>query len=344
MARLLRESANGLAKLSSELWLWKGRHVKLLDGSTLSAPDTAENQKQYPQHGLQKKGVGFPIIRCVGVVSLSCGAIFDLAFGRYQGKGTGELALLSKLLHCFQNGDVAVADACYCSYFLIADLLSRGVDVLFRMHGSRHFDFRSGKRLGKKDHLVIWKKPVRPKWMDNETYLRMPNEICIRETYIEVKCKGFRTKSLTVASSFTDPKCTTAADLGDLYYQRWHVELDLRSIKQVLQMDVLRGKTPEMVHREIWVHLLAYNLVRALMAKTARKYRRTPRTLSFKVVVQLLITLQNTTVSEGTIMKIIAVYTVGDRPGRFEPRARKRRPGDYNLLKVPRAQARKALL
>ena len=204
--------------------------MKLVDGTTVSMPDTAQNQARFPQHGQQEAGVGFPLARLVGMIALSNGAVLDAAIGPYQGKGTGEHGLFRELKRCFVEGDVMLADGYFCSYFLIADMLRRAVDGLFEQHGARITDFRRGERLGVRDHLVWWSKPARPDWMSVEEYRGYPDEIKVREVKVGQK---------VLVSTLLSPRKTPKAALGELFWQRWNVELDLRNIKTTLGMGAL---------------------------------------------------------------------------------------------------------
>ena len=310
-------------------WLWLGRHVKLGDGTTLLAPDTDANQQAWPQQRSQKPGVGFPILRMVVLLSLATGALCGVASGPYKGKETGEPALLRKLLDRFQDGDVFLGDCCFCSYFLLALLLGQGVDVVTRQHQRRRTDFRCGRRLGEKDHVLFWQRPSRPKWMDEETYATIPQTLTVRELEVRVEIRGFRVKQLVVVTTLTDGERYPRAEIARLFRARWHVELDLRNAKTTLRLDDLRCKTPEMVRREILVHWLAYNLIRKVMAQAALSEERLPRELSFAAALavvagawdhatlarhDILITLAKTQ------WQLIVWQRVGDRPDRVEPR------------------------
>jgi DDE family transposase len=334
-------------------WLWKGRHVRLIDGTTVSMPDTTANQAAYPQSTVQAPGVGFPMIRLVLLLSLATALVTDMALGPYAGKETGETALVRQLLDRFQPDDVLLADRYYCSYFLMALLQERGVPLVARMHQSRNYDFRRGRRLGRGDHLVLWTRPARPDWMEPATYERMPRTLEVREVQVQVHQAGFRVAALVVVTTLTDAEQYPHADIAELYHQRWLVELDIRAIKISLGMDVLRCQSPDLVRKEIWVCLLAYNLIRKTMLQAALLSKLSPRQLSFTAA------LQKIAVSWGTIvilpaavvrtlidvhLRDLAHHRVGDRPDRVEPRAIKRRPKPHRLLQVPRAQARAALL
>jgi hypothetical protein len=351
--QLVRGSGANLEDKLPEKWLWKKRHVKLIDGSTVSMPDTDANQAAYPQQKAQKDGLGFPIARLVGVLSLSTGAIIDLSLGPYQGKRTGEHALLRQLLGCFRAGDVALADAYYCSYFLIAIFRAMGVDIVCRLHGARYSDFRRGKSLGKGDHIAIFERPKRPEWMSIELYESIPKTLQVRETKIAVATPGFRVQSFVVVSTFLDSKKFTGNDLGELYRRRWHAELDLRNIKITMQMEVLRCQTPAMVRKEIWTHLLSYNLLRKIIMDAAIKANIYPREISFKRTQQTLnayrlLWIYNPAVDcelvYENLLDAIVCAKIMNRPGRVEPRAKKRRPKQLDRLMVPRKVARERLL
>jgi hypothetical protein len=348
-----RRTAETIQDTAPPPWLWKGRHVKLVDGTTVSMPDTRDNQRAYPQAPTQKPGVGFPIARLVALISLASGAVLDTAIGPYQGKETGEPALFRQLWDRLRRGDVVLGDCCYGSYFGLAGLVGRGVDALVRMHQRRHYDFGLGQLLGAEDHIVGWTKPDRPAWMSVAEYDALPATLRVRELRLKIGIAGFRVQELVLVTTLLDAGESTAAELGALFRRRWHVELDLRAIKSVMQMDVLRCDTAEMVRKEIWVHLLGYNLVRGLMSEAAAECGCGPRELSFKGALQALRAFAEVmeVVGEGlreqlraVLREVIGRARVGDRPDRVEPRAVKRRPKPHDLLNKPRSEARKALL
>lgn len=344
LTRLTREVGARLCAEQPEAWRWRGRDVKLIDGTTVSMPDTAANQARFPQSREQKPGLGFPMARLVAVVSLSCGTVLEWAISACEGKQTGETALLWRLMPHFTRGDVVIADGYYCGYFMIAALVALEVDVVMPQHHRRHTDFRRGRRLGTRDHVVTWQRPQRPDWMDEATYATMPETLVMRECRV-----GGRTLVTTLANAHAVPKPA----LAELYSYRWQVELDLRAIKTVMQMDILRCKTPAMVEKEIAVHLLAYNLVRAVMAQAAVGANLLLRQLSFKAVLQLLNAFemhlrhcprQHLAKRYETLLAGIASCRLPHRPGRVEPRAVKRRPKQYWLLTKPRRVLRERLL
>lgn len=314
----------------------KNRDVILADGTTVSMPDTPENQEAFPQPDSQKLGLGFPIARLVGLISLSSGSVLDAAIGPYQGKDTGEHALLRQMLDTLSAGNVLLADRNYCSYFMIAILQTINVDVVIQNHVSRKSDFRRGKRLGKLDHIVMWNKPKCPAWMDEKTYQAMPNTISMREV---------KRNTMNIVTTILDPKCVTRKEIFELYLKRWNIEVDLKFIKNILQMDILRCKTPVSVRKEIGVHLLAYNLIRTVMAQAAYIYGGLPRSISFKGTLQSLNAFQDK-ISLLPSLRLLALYEallqgiachrIGSRPGRNEPRAVKRRPKAFPRLTQPR--------
>ena len=353
LRRLLWWVAQKLQSETPEKWLWKGRNVKIMDGSTVTMPDTSENQKEYPQQRAQKKGLGFPIARFVAVFSLATGAALDVAIGKMRG-GKSEKGLLQEIwANVFQPGDLALGDRHFVGYCDVALALRRGVDVVLRQHQARSSDFRRGKRLGKDDHLVILPKPrQRPPGFPKELFLNLPSTLTLREVRFQIKQKGFRVREIILISSLLDPTEVTREELAQLFRLRWDAELDLRSIKDVMQMDVLRCKTPEMVRKEIYAHLIAYNLIRGIIAQAAARDDVHPREISFKGALQtldsflpLLWTASRThhQFLKDRILCSISCHPVRNRPDRYEPRAVKRRPKPYPLLMSPRPQARRKI-
>ena len=353
IVRLVRETARRTEARVSDAWLWKGRSVTLVDGTTVSMPDSLANQEAYPQSKTQGIGLGFPLVRLVALISLATGVVRDLALGPYQGKETGETALFRTLWGGLEAGEIVLGDRYFGSFFGIAGLSERGVDVLFRMHQRRKFDFRRGRRLGVLDHVVSWSKPARPDWMDEATYAQIPEELTVRELRVTVDQPGFRVNELVLVTTLLDAGSYSKQEIARLFLQRWNIELDFRSIKDVLQMDVLRCRAPEMVRKEIWMHLLAYNLIRGVMRDAAEAHEKSPRQLSFKGALQTMTGFQDAlrwatpihrVALVGEMLKAISGHEVGDRFGRVEPRANKRRPKPQRFLMEPRRQARKALM
>lgn len=348
---LTRATGRDLAQQLPDAWRWHGHRVKLVDGTTVTMPDTPELQQAFPQQCQQAPGLGFPIARVLVVFCLASGSVLDAALGRYQGKATGENKLFRALSDCMEPNDVFVGDRYYGSFWELALLRQRGAHGAFRVNQRRRIDFRTGQRLGPNDHLVTWTKPKqRPEGMDEATYDMLPAQLQVREVRVIVRQRGFRVKMLVLATTLLDATVYPANDLADLYRDRWHAELNLRSLKGPLGLDVLRCKSPEMVCKEFWARLLAYNLVRGVMAQAAAAHGTTPDRISFKGTLQ---TLAEFAPFAGpappalsialwqALIEAIASHQVGNRPDRVEPRAKKRRPKAYPLLRRPRHEARK---
>jgi hypothetical protein len=319
-------------------WHWRGRPVRLVDGATVIMPDTDANQADFPQPGSQKPGLGFPQCRIVGLICLGSGAVVDAAISACRGKGSDEQSLLRRQLNTLVRGDVLLGDAFYATYFLLCDLVERGVDAVFEQHGSRQrtTDFGLGERLGERDHLLVLSKPtIKPDWMSPEDYARAPARVTVRE---------LRAGGKTLVTTLLCPKQTSKEAIKRLYRARWHVELDLRNIKTTLGMERLSCQTPAMAVKEVWVYLLAYNLIRLMMAQAALRSDHLPRQLSFKHTVQIWLAWMPHAYHGGIahpdeLFVLIAQQTVGNRPGRIEPRAIKRRQNTYPLLTKPRSIA-----
>jgi hypothetical protein len=338
--KLVEVIADEMQRRAPGQWKWRERHVKLVDGSSTQMPDTPENQKEFPQHGRQKKGAGYPCARLVGVISLATGALLGIGMAKFKGKGTGEHSILRELMHCFSEGDVAIGDAYYAAYFLIAELQRMGVDFVFEQHGARSTDFRAGKKLGYRDHIVTWIKPACPKWMTKEEYASVPDELTVREVQI---------RSKVLVTSFIDPRQVSKREVGRLFEQRWHIEVDLRNIKSTLGMDKLSCRSPDMCGKELWVYMLAYNLVRLLMAEAAVRADVLPRQLSFQHTVEAWLAWAHRQINLGPpesldmLFDIIGAVRVGNRPGRAEPRVIKQRPKAFPRLNTTRREARRKL-
>jgi len=354
-SEVARQTGRALEANVDPKWLWKGRRVHVFDGSSVSMPDTPANQRAYPQPDTQKPGLGFPLARIAVVFSLACGAVLDLAIRRYAGKGQSELAMLRTLWNLFHPGDVVLADRLMCSWVDMVMLKNRGVDTVTALC-RRKGDFRRGKRLGNGDHIVQWSKPRKPRSIDQKTYNSLPEFLTVRETRVRVEQAGFRTQMIIVVTTLLDTEEITRDDLAQLYRARWNAELDLRSLKRTMQMEILRCKTPELVRKEIWTHLLAYNLIRTIIAQAATKHGIEPRSISFKGTIQTLEAFQPVIAIQGQLnlgfrmnlyqqlLDAIVIHRVADRPDRFEPRLRKRRPKHYGFLRKPRHQTKRDMV
>lgn len=350
---LTRQTGRRLHQQADPSWLWHQRQVKIVDGTGLSMPDTPENQKEFPQPEQVAAGVGFPLLRLVVVFSLAVGTVLDAAMGKFKGKGTGEVSLF-RSLDVLEPGDVLLADRLYANFWDVARARDQKVDVVLRMHAGRRKLWFRGRGHSTKNKRVWWHKPPRPAWMSEADYQTFPEWLRLRALRVDVRQRGFRTRRLVLVTTLLDAEAYPAKDLADLYRRRWQAELDLRSLKQTLKMDVLRGQTPAMVRKEVWAHLLAYNLVRGVMVEAARQAKVLPEEVSFKGAQQtvnaFLPNLRTARTEEerkrlwASLVTAVARHRVGNRPDRYEPRAVKRRPKNYRRLKEPRRVERVRLV
>ena len=343
---LAKRTAQELQRNAAEEWKWNGRSVFIADGSHVSMPDTPKNQACYPQPPTQKPGLGFPLARITMLLSLATGACHDLALAPYKGKGTGETTLLRRMYDALKPSDVVLADALFDNYFLICDLRDRGVDVVVR---AKHPRVKSlTEQCRPEGDILVWQRPNKPHGMRGEQYRSYPRTLRMREVAVDARDKNNRVKQFKVVTTILDA-AIDGREIGSLYERRWNGEVNIRSIKATMQMDILRCKTPEMVEKEIWAHVLAYNLLRTVMAVAAREQGIVPCQVSFKGAKQVLtafapkIEMAQPKDRAGLIeamLRAVAYHRVGNRPGRWEPRARKsrRRPG--SPLTQPRAIAK----
>ena len=327
--------------------LWLGRRVQVIDGTGLSMPDTAANQKVWPQPSTQKPGCGFPVVKLVACFCLASGALLHWVQGTLKDH---DCRLLQKLLDCFQKGDVVLADRGFSSFANLAQLRARGVDAVLRLHQFRKLDWRSGRRLGPRDRVMRWSKgPLQGQLWTREQWAELPEHLEVRVVEIQVEVPGFRTHQLVLVTTLLDAQAFSASALGQLYFRRWAIELFFRDIKQTLGMDVLRCQTPKMVAKEIVMHAIAYNLIRALMQDIAHSQAVVLSRVSFKGTVDALRQWQELFESSQQhprrIQKLREMFyqtVAGDpllvRPDRSEPRAVKRRPKNFRLLTKPRHQ------
>lgn len=340
---LARDTGRQLSGHVPPGWRWRGRPVRLVDGTTVSLPDSEDNQQRYPQPSSQRPGLGFPQCRIVGIVCLASGAVLNAALGACQGKGGDEQSLLRSVLDTLRAGDVLLGDAYYATYFLLCALQAKGVDGVFEQQGARQrcTDYRRGCKLGVRDHLLTLNKPkIKPQWMSQADYDQAPAALQVRELSMDRK---------TLVTTLCCPKGTPKAALKALYRERWHIELDFRNIKTTLGMERLSCRTAAMAEKEIWVYLLAYNLIRLLMGQAALMADTLPRQLSFKHTVQLWTSWRQLNLSGydedvlKALFELIAQQQVGHRPGRIEPRAVKRRPKPFPLLMDTRQKAQERI-
>jgi hypothetical protein len=350
LAMLTRRTGCQTDRAALGQWRWLHRVVKLFDGSTVSMPDTPENQEAFPQSRTQAPGVGFPLARIGVLFSLAVGTVLELGIRRWAGKHQSELSILRDMIPSLEAGEVLLTDRYLCSYMEIALLQKRGVDFVGQMHARRKVDFRRGRRLGPCDHLVEWNRPKQPDWMSAEDYAAIPETLTIREFRCRIVRRGYRARTLVVATTLLDAQPYPREEIAHLYRLRWDAEINLRSLKTMMHMDVLRCQTPDMVRKEIWAHLLAYNLIRTVIAQAAARHGKDPRQISFTRAMRTLeafrpaiarVPREQLAALYEHMLTAIASHETGNRPDRLEPRQRKRRPKPYKLMTKPRSQARK---
>ena len=339
MKRLAKEIGRSVHDSAQDAWHWRGRDVFMVDGTGLSMPDTPENQLAFPQHNVATPGLGYPLMRAVAMISLSTGSVVDFAFDKHAGKGTGEGSLLREMMGTLNRGDVLLADRYYPSFAAVSTLLDQGVDIVSVSHIARKVDFSEGIQLGENDHIVEWCKPVS---RSSRNDVDGPDTIQVREFQIEIEGRTGKREKVIVVSSIVDPS-VPQKELSDLYWRRWNCELDLRSIKKSMHLDVLRCQTPEMVAKEIFCHLLAYNLLRGVMTESAKRTGLTPRQLSVKGAMQAVESFTPAMMATNAgdvlydaMLTTISAHKVGNRPGRKEPRLVKRRTERKHYMTVPR--------
>jgi Transposase DDE domain len=345
---LAKDTAQQLQETLPEAWKWNGRSVFIADGSHVSMPDTPENQAAYPQPVVQQEGIGFPLARLAVLLSLATGACHDLAIAPYAGKGTGETTLLRQMYGVLSPGDVVVADALFDNYFLACELRQRGIELVARVQaervGSRTVESKSD------GDLIIWQRPNKPHGMAGEQYRSYPESLNMRQVNVDARGQNNRAGQFKVITTILDA-AIGGDEIGELYERRWDGEVDIRSIKSTMKMDILRCKTPGMVRKEIWAHLLAYNLLRTVTAVAASENNVEPREISFKGAKQALAAFapkmeaaqpEERAELVDAMLRAVAYHRVGDRPGRWEPRARKRKPKPSKRLNQPRHIAKLA--
>jgi hypothetical protein len=345
---LARRTAQQLEDGLPEGWQWHGRRVFIADGSHVSMPDTEANQARYPQPPQQQPGLGFPLARIAVLLSLATGACHDLAIAPYTGKGTGETTLLRQLYGALQPGDVVVADALFDNYFLACELRQRGIELVARVQaervGSRTVESRAD------GDIIVWQRPNKPRGMTGEQYRSYPESLTMRQVSVDARDRNNRAEQFKVITTILDASIG-GEQIGAVYERRWDGEVDIRSIQVTMHMDILRCKRPAMVEKEIWAHLLAYNLLRTVMAVAANESHVEPRAISFKGAKQVVTAFapkleaaqpEQRAGLVAAMLKAVAYHRVGDRAGRWEPRARKRRPKPGKRLTQPRRVAKLA--
>ena len=320
---------------------WCGRRVWLVDGTTCSMPDTPELQAAFSQPTGQAPGCGFPVAKVVALFCWASGAVLEAAIGPWW---MSELHLWRKLWPVLSPGEIVLGDRFYCSFYDLVGVMRRSCDAVFRLHHRRPRDFRQGKRLGPDERLVTWQRPtwnVRPRGMKWSQWKSLPPTLTVRLIRFAVEIPGFRARRILVATTLLDPVAYPAGQIAALYRDRWLIELRFRDIKTTMGMDVLRAKSAEVVRKEIYLHLLAYNLIRALMWQAAARHGRPLHRLSFAGTLDRLNALEPfLELLEGSaraiqlyelMLRWIAHDPLPLRPNRIEPRAVKRRPKEYDL-------------
>ncbi len=342
LSTLAKRTAEELHASVDDRWKWNGRSVFILDGSSVSMPDTPENQAMYPQVPQQAAGLGFPLARITVLLSLATGACHDLAIAPYAGKGTGEKSLFRRMYGTLKPGDVVLADALFDDYFIACELCHRGIDLVAHAHFERTGSCAAESRPD--GDILVWPRPQKPRGMTGEQYRSYPKQLLMRQVTVDARDKNNRVQQFKVVTTILTPSID-GKQIGALYEHRWEGEVDIRSIKCTMQMDILRCKTPEMVHKEIWTHLLAYNLLRTVMAVAAHENDIEPRKVSFKGAKQAVTAFAPKIEAAqpedrgrliDALLTTMAYHRVGDRPGRWEPRANKRRLKPAARLTQPR--------
>jgi hypothetical protein len=282
---------------------------------------------------------------------MTTGLLHGLALGPCVGKATGESALLWELLETLNPGDILVADSYYCTYWLVGACKALGVKIVMKNHHKREDHPLYSRRINDVERVVVWDRPQRPDWMNEEEYSQQPLTIDIRLVDVRLDTPGFRPDKFTVATTIDDRHLYSADWIASVYQSRWTVELDIRSIKCTLGMDILRAKTPAMVQTELWSCLLAYNLIRLKMLQSCAISKRDPRSLSFATTLKLLAVNWLLCATVDTTPELAELgsaasssKTVGNRPGRVEPRMNKRRSKLLALMKKPRNECRAELI
>lgn len=338
LGQILSGTAKALESRAEKRHMWRGRSVKIVDGTSVSMPDTPENQTEYPQPSGQKPGCGFPIMRILAVFSLATGALLCHAKGSLH---VGENTLLGKIASAFSAGDIVLADRGFCTYAIISGMIGRSVDVLIRMREKMIKNYVVARKLGKNDFLIIWRRSA-----NLRQELHLPEEICLRMTKYSINVRGFRTKEITVLTTLTDHIHFPPESFSELYLRRWHAEINLRHLKTTMGMDILKCLTPGMIGKELAMHLIAYNLVRDIMLQAASANAVPIESISFKYSMTIMrqwspwLVLCTSKKERKSFLEDMLIYiaesTVPERPFRREPRAVKRRPKPYQLMTAPR--------
>jgi hypothetical protein len=344
---MARDAHLEMDKAADERWLWKNRRVTIIDGSTVAMSDTPDNVAVYPKRSNHHEYNGYPIARVMLASSLETGSVVDFGIAAWRGKSTGEIPIAARLIDSIERGNILLADAMFVSYSFIGLCQRGGLDFVGHKKSNRKFTIIAEQKIGDGDRLIQIKKPAIPHtgWIAADLYAELPEAMTLRETQITIEKIGFRARSITVLSTLTDAAKYSKSDLADLLLARWNIELDLRIIKRELGLNFLRGKTPDMVIKEIWINLLAFNLIRRLINVIARTDNVAPRRISFKKTLDYYLTSHRLLSFDihrlaKIVVMTISKFVIRKQEGRFEPRARKTSQGhnDYPTLTLPRRQ------
>ena len=349
LARLFGQVGQGLEEQVRNKHLWCGRHVKVIDGTSVSMPDTVPNQKAYPQPRNQAIGCGFPIAKIGAIFSLATGAVVAIVINVLN---THDIKLARQLYQFLNPGDVLLGDCAFCSYADLIFIQNHNCDAVFRLSQARKNQIERGRRkpLSSFESIEVWHKPkTRPKGLSQDEFTSLTNTLTVRLIKYYIPSPGYRTKYVTLVTTLLDPEVYPTTEIMCLYGQRWQVELNLKHLKTTIGMDILRGKTNVMVRKEIYAHLLAYNLLRTVMWEAGTTHKVDPLQLSLQGTRQHLDNFipQLASASDKkrvqlyqTLLKTIVHKLVPERPKRCEPKVRKRRPKSYSLMQQPRQTLR----
>lgn len=354
---LLTRSTGKMAECARDAGLWLGRRLFFVDGSSFSMPDTDELREHFGQPGGQREGCGFPTASWLALVHFGSGLFQKAIAGPLR---QHDLSGVTQIHPELKPGDVLLGDRAFCSFAHLALLVSAGIQGIFRAHQKLHIDFTPGRphqplrrgrgrtkglpssrwiaQLGPLDQMVEWFRPAqRPEWMSTEAFAALPATLRVRELRYKIARPGFRVREVTLVTTLLDARLYTAEDLAAAYGLRWSIETNFDHIKTTMKMDVLRCKTVDGVLKELTMFLLVYNMVRMVMLEAADRQGVPVERISFIDALRWLATAQ-----PGDPLPALVVNCA--RSGRVEPRARKRRPKQYDLMSRPRDVLRKFLL
>ncbi len=354
--RRLHRSIVGRCRGEQPARLWRGHRLVLIDGTSFSMPDTDELRETFGQPSGQADGCGFPVAHLLTVIEADTGYLLKVQAAPMNTHDSAAMPAADSVL---QAGDLVIGDRGFCSFAHVARYRQRRVHALFRVHQRQIVDFRPHrrhagpkagpedagrprsrwwKRLGRHDQIVDYIKPAnKPAWMSSADYAALPETVRLRELRFRVRIPGRRVRHVTVVTTLLDPRRYSAKALAKLYQRRWQIEVDLRHLKQTLGMDVLHCQTVSGVTKEMLLFVTVYNLVRRVMVEAARRQGVEPRRISFADAWRWLRFAR-----PDEEIPILAVNS--ERPDRYEPRVRKRRPKQYPLMNRPRAELKRTLL